>query len=338
MHGTQPAFGSLFTACLLALVFVKGARKVWPMVLAIHLGMFVWFYMSSYERYLVVFVPWMAAVVSICVALAWRQGGFVVRVGAIALVAAQLAGQADLPFIGTHRMNGAQPTLIPSVSLLGAGYRADVESRLRVFSEWEELGDSLPLDAVVLIHLQPLRLGINRDTVDDLQASGQYGLSYGKLGDVAAIDRRLKELGVTHVAYTEGIEDNDSLAGELLFQIYAKRFLVRPHGVRGWTVGALPDRPPPPGGDRVLVVACSGPYRTGLYRMEDLTLPRPLPGAAYPAAKPPVEEAADPASLVARADHLAIDPTCPGVIDAGAFFPLGRRRAPPAMDLFTRIR
>jgi hypothetical protein len=334
-HGGHPAFGSLFAASVLVLPFLRGTKRIWGLALLIHVGLLAWFYMAHNERFLQPAIPWMAAVTAATLGLAWASGSWLLRVGVVALIGAQVAGQADIPFFPTHRMNGRSTPFASTVELLGAGYRGDAAARTHVFKEWEQIGALLPIDAKVLVHDWPLRFGIRRQTVTDIMFGVQYGISYGHLGSLEALHEKFKEMGVTHVAWYSGVIDtNDSISGELLFRAYTHATTFQ-RTAAGWNVGTLPETPPKDVGHSVLVIGCGSPFKTGLYELSDLNASA-LPQAVTLPQFNPREETADLPSLAAKADWIAIETACNKPLDLGAFLPLGRRTAAPAMDLYVR--
>jgi hypothetical protein len=232
-------------------------------------------------------------------------------------------------------MNGRNPVMERSMQLLTGGYRGDTNARLKTFADWEAIGALTPLDARILIHGQPLRLGIGRQTVTDYIAGPQYGISYGRLGSVEAIDQRLKSFGVTHVAWAVP-EDTDSLAGELLFRIYAQVYGARPLTSGGWTVARLPEKTPKRPPEKVLVFGCNGyPYRTGLYSIERLAQARPEPNIAQQQFIPD-KTAEDPMTLLPEATAVANESGCAKTINLSGFKALGARSATPVMDFYVR--
>lgn len=334
-HGTEPAFGSLFTAGLLALLFLKGTKRVWALVLAIHLGIFTWFYVSHLERYLALLIPWMAAVVAIVAVLAWKQGNWLVRVAVVAFIAVQTLAQSDLPFIPSHRMNGRQSPLARGVELLGAGYRNDVAARLHAFSDWEAVGKATPTDANILVHIWPLHLGINRRTVIDGQFGQMAGLSYAHLGSLNGIYTHLtKELEVTHVAWNDS-EDNDSLAGELLFRAFARTATAPQTSAAGWMIGTIPPTPPAEPKDTALLIGCGYPYATGLYTVNDLGENPPGPGYVWSQLVP--RKKGTPGELVAEAGYVVVESKCAQGVDLQGFTSLGRRGGERPVDMYVRV-
>jgi hypothetical protein len=134
------------------------------------------------------------------------------------------------------------------------------------------------------VHGTDLPLGLERQSVTDISGL-QFGLSYGRLGTVAGVYDRLRELGVTHLIWTFEMEQLDSLAGEVLFRALASQ-TMHPRAIGHRTVGELPARPPPPLGTTVLYVGCPGLYPTGLYALPDLAEVVPNWPLAFPVVTP----------------------------------------------------
>lgn len=205
-HGLRPVFGSLFTLLLPALVFLKGSRKTWALVLALHGSLLLWYLLAHQERYLVPLVPLMTGVVVVTLSLAWARGTRLLRALVLTLVGIQLAGTADVPFLPTHRAHGQSP-LARAVHALGAGFKHTREEQLRDFRGFEAVGAALPAEALVLLHRNALHLGIGRRVMMD-NVPHTLGLDYATLGTPRAIRDALASVGVTHVGLTEATDQD----------------------------------------------------------------------------------------------------------------------------------
>jgi hypothetical protein len=286
-HGKVPVFGSLFTLSLLALPFLRGARRLWPLVLATELGVFVYHWTSHQDRYLQIILPWMVVVTAAVLALAWRAG-WLARGGVALLVGLQIVWGGDVYFLPTHAMVGGSP-ITSTVTLLSSGYRKD-KDRLRRLGPFFELGEKLPPKSKLLLHETHMITGLGVPVVSDW-GGWQGGISYGRLGSPRGVHQALRKLGVTHLAWRSS-KDWDSLAGDLLFFDLAGS-LPGHQVVGGFNLAPLPAEPPdfPGWNDRVLVLGCAGGlYEPGLYRLEQVTLPQVAPGDARPKPLAPYAE------------------------------------------------
>lgn len=327
-HGLRPVFGSLFTLSLPALLFLRGSRKTWALVLALHASLVLWYLLAHQERYLVPLVPLMAGVVAVTLSLAWAQRAPLVRGLVLALVGVQLAGAADVPFFPTHRAHGASP-LGRAIHGLGAGFTHTRDEQLRDFQVFESVGAALPAEALVLLHRNFLHLGIGRRVMTDT-VPHTLGLDYATLGSPQAVRDRLASLGVTHVGTSE-VTDQDSLGAELLFRAFVVLGTRPLQVVSGWrlsTLEATVSETPPP---FVLVAGCGTPLSNGLYGLGQLGAPWPAAGFAIEWPAPQTSGAF--AELVERAGYVVVDPRCATAPDPSTFEALGVR---DGLSLFVR--
>lgn len=308
-HGTYPVFGSLFTAGLVALPFLRGARRVWALVALTHLGIVVWYWMSDAERYLQAILPWMASTVAALAILAWRSG-WAARAGVVLLGGLQIVWGADMPFWPLHRMAGKSPVGLAN-DFFGRGYNNKNDDRTKPFEDFARLGRDLPRGSKVLVHHEHLHLGLGTMAVSD-STRMVYGINYGELGSPTAVDRLFKSYGITHVVYDPHVVYGDeSVAGDLVFHAYAESLkpLLR-HGPR--TIASLPPAPPPPRNDDVIVFQCDSSYPTGIFKLADLRLsPYPLKRhvVRFPKPRQPIDALA---SLPERPSYAVINERCPG--------------------------
>jgi len=142
------------------------------------IGVFVWYWTYHQDRYLQALLPWMVASTAATLALSWSSGRLA-RLGVAALVGAQLVWGGDVPFLPTHAMAGDVP-IKRTIELLSASFRKDTNA-LKVHTGYEEIPASLPADAVVLVHEEYQRLGIQRRFVGDSQR-WQGAIDYAYLG------------------------------------------------------------------------------------------------------------------------------------------------------------
>jgi hypothetical protein len=309
-HGAYPVFGSLFTFGLVLLPVLAGTRRVWSLVLMTHVGIAMWFWLFHAERYLQALVPWMAAVVVSLAILAWRAG-WAARAGVLLLGGLQIVWGLDMIFWPLHRMTGKSQVGMAN-DFFAKGYGTGGASRVKPFEDYAAIGRALPPGAKVLVHHEHPHLGINAQTVNDAPRI-QYGLSYVELGSPQAVDRWLRDNGVTHLMWQKGVVYGEEPVGaDLVFHAYAHGLpIVASHGIR--SLAKLPARPPAPRRPDALVYLCDGSYRHGTYPIAALDMsPYPLPGfvKTYPAPRVPYVPG-DEAALSALG-YAIVNTACPG--------------------------
>ncbi len=324
--GGTPVFGSLYVLTLLALPFVRGGARLWVLAGLLGAGVLTWYNLSHQMRYLTLFVPVMAAATAAMVVAIWRLGHPAPRLGLAALVAVQFVGAADIPFLPTHRTNGKDAPFTRAAAWLGRGYKENNLDRFRPFRGWDEISEKLPPRARVLLHGNALHIGLWREAMGDAPGV-QYGVNYGRLGSLPAVWRRLREVGVTHVAHGGAPLASDSVAGALLFNGLVARPSTARVAMHGWVIDELPTSPPPDRSNAVLYFGCKGSYATGLYAMADLALPMPpgYHGWTYPGPRATTAVAQD---LVPRATWGAVEQGCAAPPSFAGFAQIGRIDVP----------
>ena len=271
-HRNIPIFGMLFTLMLATLPWLRGTSRVWALSGGTMVGIFAWYMLSHYDRFLQTLLAWMAAVTAATMILLWQKGVFV-RIALCITVAMQLVSGADTPFLPTHNLVYQSPLQV-SLNLASSGYRKD-KARLLPYGELAKVGRALPTDATVLAHDIIMILGIDRQWVTDMH---QSRLSYGRLLTPRAIERELSALGVTHLVWNGYSSGRDNLAGDLEFFRYAEHYTDRMPDVGSYHVSKL--RPLGEAEDTAILrhssvanLSCGGKYPSGLYSLEQLTLP-----------------------------------------------------------------
>ncbi len=307
-HRDVPVFGSLFTLLLLVLPFVRRASRTWWLVLWIHLSLFGWYWIHHEERHLQALVPWMAAVVAAIATLVWRQAGVPARAALMALIGLQVVWGADVYFYPTHTMAGAAP--IKTVAdLLAKAYEQKYDLRYRYQPDQLALRDALPKNAVLLVHERRDNLGIGREVITDYYGE-QGAIDYARLRSPDRVYRRLRELGVTHLAWTSHRSQGyEPLAGDIAFYEFAHRYARTPQRIGQFLLAAMPKKAPkPPVGDHVVVISCGPDYPGGIYHLADLVVPRFGPAKVlFPA---PRADASDEQKWLHDARAVALDTGC----------------------------
>jgi hypothetical protein len=199
----QPTFGSLFTLLGVALPFLTRAKRIWILLLSCYLGVGIWYWTNHQDRFLQALLPWMATcVVALCVRI-W-QLGLAPRFALIALVSLQLIWGADFYFSPNHTIMN-ESLIIPLAKHLRAGMRGEYVSRFQHWGDLDRVNHVLPRNAVLLLHKESWRLGLERRVVSD-EYGYQGAISYAALGTPRAVWQAWHDLGVTHV-YWERAED-----------------------------------------------------------------------------------------------------------------------------------
>jgi hypothetical protein len=320
MHGKVPVFGSLFTLSVLILPWLRNTRRVWPLLVAGNLGVFVWYWNLHQDRYLQVLLPWMAAVVAATIALAWREG-LVTKLALAALVGLQVIWGGDVYFFGTHSMTGDAPIRVTS-TLISQGYRKKYDKRFKLWALMA-VGDQLPAGSRVLMHEMNLQLGLFSSTVSDL-TPWQFGLRYGRLESPLAMYERLRGLGITHVLWRTGgkYKGHDSLAGDLRFWEFATHSVEPPKKIAGYYLARMSDTPPQgPFNDTVAYLGCRKIYRPGLHRLGDMNVPGKYPPRRMrnqKAFEPAPKDPKDLGQLVDQAAYVVTQPGCRYAASAAA--------------------
>ena len=326
-HGLMPVFGSLYTLLLVALPFLKRARRIWLLVALTQVAIFTWFWIHHQDRYLQTLMPWMAAVTAALIVRIW-QTGWASRLVLAWLIAVQIIIGADVYFIQSHAMIRSPIKRVND--LLSAGYQRRYEQRLDVFSKWTQLRDTLPNDAKVLLHDNHTHLGLSRATTSDW-GGWQFGISYGRLESSADLWDLYRELGVTHLVWADRVSKGwDSIAGDLAFFDFALNHAVTERWVSNHRIGRMPEeRPTDTAYGAVALIGCGKTYATGLYDFSQMTTPVFGPERDRFPAPPLLADREDIDPVLEKASFVVLDPDCTEGLServAGAGFVLGANR------------
>lgn len=313
-HGKWPTFGSLFTLFALTLPFLRGARRIVLLYVAVVFGLVAWFWTHHQDRYLQTVVPWMAAGAAAVVILIFRSNIFA-KVAVVAVIALQVVWGSDVWFIPGHAM--IKSPIKAVADLLGSGYRKDYAARDKTFVPYTDIGAALPQGAKLLVHEQHPHLGIGVPSVNDYPVN-QGGLSYGLLRSPAVVHETLTSWGVTHLMWvTATSRGTDTLAGDITFLRYATRYGVAPKAYGSFTVAAVPEMAPAaPASDLVLAITCKSPL-PGVYELADLHVPVYGPNAnKYPAPRTP-SKGGDEEELGKGVESVLVETKCKKTMPSG---------------------
>jgi len=308
-HRDVPVFGSLFTLLLPCLLFCRGAKRTWLVVGWIHVALFAWYSVHHQDRYLQGLMPLFAGTTAAMLQLIWTQHGGIVRAGLAALVGLQLVWGGDVYFFQTHAM--ARSPLKKSIDLLSAGFEHKTSGRFAIQNSYQAIGRELPPDARVLLHETNINLGTGRTTVLD-NPGWQYAIEYGSQPSPAHVHALLAGLGVTHIhARTEKTKGTDSLAGDIRFHDYLRRYAENARQLASGVLADLGNAPEGPFDDSVAVLSCGKDYLPGLYQVTDLSTPpfgprmKELPEPRSPGTMP-----RDAPALIDAAEFVVVNPRC----------------------------
>lgn len=312
-HGQVPIFGALFSLSILVLPFLRKTRRIWELVIATHIGIFVWYWTLHQDRYLQVLLPWMVASLAATLISLWRVH-WTAKPFTAALVGVQVIWGGDTYFIPAHAMTGNSAAPI-TAELLSLGMKGKYPDRFAFGDRLFEIGrdPSLPQNAHVLVHEHELRFGLWRTVVSDRPGLA-YAFRYDKLKDEVELHTRYQQLGITHIATRQKSNNVESLGGEIQFFTYVKLYTKHLKTFTDWSVYSLPSTPPTKKHNgMVAYLGCGKQYARGLHALSSLSVRE-----RQVVQKPPMVQAITPvpqapdqfAAFVARADFVVTDTNC----------------------------
>ena len=336
-HGAKPIFGSLFTLFLVAIPFVKPTKRLWLLMIGIHLGIATWFVTTHEDRFLQSLLPWMVACTVAIMSALWRQRPLA-RAGIVPLVAFQLIWGSDVAFFRTHAMIGDSPLKL-AVDLISSGHqkRYDRDERIRIAGDIQELGRKLPLDAVLLLHDNNGLLGAGRPIVNDApgwQGAYEY-LDHETTEESATMWRAMH---VSHVVWRaqQGGASPGKMARDAVFMRAADRHTQNLVSISSFTVGELKkqDLPGTSGPTRIAWMGCHRERTTGIFTPRGLVNNHPLQ------ALPGMENAtpAEVAEKFASANAVILRPSCNDLPAVNQFVGESFRKVLASDDTFLYIR
>jgi len=332
-HGNVPTFGFLFTLLIPCLLFLRGTRRIWPVVGGVHVAIVVWWVVHHYDRYLQGVMPFMAAAAAATIVLIYRQGGYLARGALALLIGAQVVWGGDQYFYQTHAMVKSPAKRV--LDLLDAGYRKKYEERFDTQGSWVAIGRAVPKDALLLRHESHDHLGVGVRTLEDWMTY-QYAISYGLLKSAGEVHAHLKSLGVTHLQwFTRSSRSWDSLAGDIRFFDFAVNHTTDAKQVGRSTVATLPAAPPTREiGSKVLLLGCGGrSFASGIYELADLRVPSFGPESKrFPRPRTPVTTDSAAAAVDDSIGAIVVDSKCASLpTSADGFVQVAVRRQIPRL-------
>lgn len=297
-----PAFGSLFTLLLPALVVLRGAGAIWIATALASGALFLWGYTYNIDRNLQIFLPLMVCVAVALIVRVWRLG-WVARAGLVPLLAVQLAWGSDALFYS------AQDRLQSAFNLIRASYDGRGKQRLDGYrSHFLAVSDALPKNARVLLHSSHVTLGIDREVVMDWDAFQGF-ISYDELRTVAETYDYLRERGITHILLEPRSRAAPTKQEDILFNgLISENARILGH-FGSFRLYEFPSRRPPAEEPYEVVTIGLHGYADGLYPITKLNTHEYLPAYVQRFAAPsePLPQSGDAlAAMLERCDAVVV--------------------------------
>lgn len=286
--------GSLFTLMCACLPFIRARPRLWGVAAVANLAIFGWFMQLRQDRYLMAFMPLMAAVIVAVAIQAWRAW-LLARPLLVALFSVHTF--AGLSVFAVTYPNNQYRKVLDFILATSSG---TPDAGMGDLARFQHIGETLPSNAVVVVHGMHAHAGLGHPSISDWPRT-QLGLSYGRLSSPAAIYAKLKSMGATHLLWQSETWPDDSYAGDLRFYEFVHKYTA-PRAEHGLWVGTMPAVSPPatPEDPLVAFLGCDGRYAAGLYRFSSMTTPNPRGHA-----QPPFPSPISPISTASAAAALA---------------------------------
>jgi hypothetical protein len=297
-----PLRGALFTLMCVCLPFVRAPWRLWVSAIVLNLAVFGWYFQLHQDRYLIAFMPAMAAVAVATALLAWRTS-LASRLSVAALFSFHTVWALKIFTLSVP--NNQYRGLLDFVMAAAAG---TPDAGVGDAARWDHLGKTLSKDAKVLVHGLHAHLGLGHPSVSDWMRTAA-GVSYGRLSSARAFYDKMREFGVTDLVWANNWGD-DSFAGDLRFYEFTAKYTT-PREVEGLTVAAMPSTPPPATPDGLVAFLGCDRYAAGLYPFSALTVPNPrnIHQPRYPTPLESIAVGAEDEAL-SRAQFAVLNPGC----------------------------
>jgi hypothetical protein len=274
--GGRPFFGSLFTLLLPMVLCVRPRQRVLVLVGCVHVGLAVWYFTYTYDRFLQAILPWMAACTAAIIAALWRTGRPTVRLATALLVGFQLVWGADVHFVG----GSALKALFDHIA---AGDAKTVARSAYPGVDLQTIGAKLHSASAKLVgHDFYQSLGVGVQVICDNPA-WQGSIDYLLLDTPERTANRWRQLGATHVLWPLQKEERaaEDLARDAVFARAAVAFTRSPFTAAGYRVAELVRRKSPAREQptRIAWLGCGSERALGVYTSSGLalgTVDRPL--------------------------------------------------------------
>jgi hypothetical protein len=335
-HGDRPVFGSLFTLLIPVLIFLGWRKRIWLTIVAVELGVLIWFVTNHQDRYLQALLPWMAACSAAILFLAW-QSGLAVRIAVVLLVAFQVVWGSDVYFIRSHAMIGDSPLKL-LVDHVGAGQQRRYAERRRLhFGSLQAVGERLPREAKTLVHERHDRLGLGTASIQDTLA-WQGAVDYLVLETPKATRDLWRTLGATHVMWwpDRGGMSPGEFAREAVFARSVDLWGTPPESIGDKRLSKLLSEPRnSAAAEQPTVIAwvgCGGDRPTGLYSPRGLLQGTPSKTLSSDDLRN------TPLSALAEANAVVLRPSCDDARKVASEIPSQFKHTNQANDLGLWVR
>jgi hypothetical protein len=257
-----PESGALFAASLLLAPFLPRARRLHFALLFCLGTLITWNLTYIQGRNLEAVLPLLAAATGATLIHAYRIG-LIAKVAVGALVLFQVIAGFDNLFANPE-------SIAHAVSLIRSGREGHAHGR---FDDYQRhfiaLGNSLPKDAIVLMHSEHIQLGINRTILHDWLGF-QSLIDHRQFKTSRDIYTRLKELGVTHIAYQPGVHTAETRQADAVFAAFFARYRNNIQSFGPLRLLAMPSDPPPLESPYEVLLTDMSEQPDGLYAIADL--------------------------------------------------------------------
>jgi hypothetical protein len=298
-----PLRGALFTLMCGCIPFVRAPWRLWGTAIVVNLAIFGWYFQMHQDRYLIAFMPAMAAVAMATALLAWRTS-LAARWSLVALLSFHAVWSLSVFSLGPP--NYQYRSLLDFLVAAAAG---TPDAGMGDAARWDHIGKTLAKDAKVLVHGLHAHTGLGHPSVSDWKRTAA-GVSYGRLASSRAFYDKMREFGVTDLVWATNWGD-DSIAGDLRFFEFTSRYTT-PRQVDGLNVAAMPSQPPPDTADNGLIafLGCDR-YAAGLYPFSAMTVPNPrnIVQPSYPSPLEVITPETEDTAL-SRAQYAVLNPAC----------------------------
>lgn len=259
-----PYYGSLFTLLLPGILFVQKKRKTARVAFIGAGALLLWGMVFNVDRNLQTFMPVLACVTGALIVKLWKLG-WLARTGLVPLVAFQVIWGADLPLFDSRgdRIRNA-------MDLIASGIEGHAKKRFDDYRRsYVQLGEAVPQDSRLLLHLGYDSIGINREVW--LDRPGFQGLITGQgIHNPRELFDYYHSLKITHLVLDAREDHAAAEQDEILIRILLRRYANSMGGYGAYHLFAMPNAPPPAEHPyQVLALGVSG-YAAGLYPIDSM--------------------------------------------------------------------
>lgn len=298
-HPKAPESGPMFALAILVSPFLPQGRQIrWALLFCLG-ALVTWNLTYVQGRNLQGILPLVAMATGAALARAFRVSG-TARVAIGAVIAFQIVASIDSAFNDHGRLDRALAMI-----------RASREKHARDWLDGYErdyvaLGESLPRNAVLLMHDDHPNLGIDRRVLHDWLGF-QSLVDHRTFTQARDLYLAYRALGVTHVFYQPGLHPAETRQSEAVFAAFAMHCRGGFHDFGRLRVFEMPTEPPPQEPPYQVLLLGVGGQDDGLYLVSDLGTSEDLPGEKQARRSPRLAFTLDAqASLVSRAKVLLL--------------------------------